>query len=141
MGVMIKDIARILGVRWRVRFIASSPNHFHFGPKEHNFATRTRDNKQHLTTADSLQVLSMGDTLANVHETIQDSLDVVSVAGSMNIPNTHLCVARIGAFIYHGTITGTGEFGTSDHPNICNPRRLSNITRFLVTSEYLRVQQ
>ena len=58
---MVKDIARILGVRWRVRFIATShPRRFHrgkCGPGEYNFATRTRDNKQHLTTADSLQVL------------------------------------------------------------------------------------
>ena len=79
----------------------------------------------------------MGDALANVHETIQDSLDVVSIANSMNSPSTHLRAARIGAFIHHGAITSTGEFGTSDHPNICNPRRLSNITRFSVASEYL----
>ena len=78
---------------------------------------------------------------ANVHETLQDSLDVVSVVDSMNTPTIHLCAARIGAFIHHGTITSTGEFGTFDHPNICSPRRLSNITRLPVTSEYLRVQR
>ena len=78
---------------------------------------------------------------ANVHETLQDSLDVVSVVNSMNITSTQLCSARIGAFIHHGTITSTGEFGTFNHPNICSPRRLSNITRLPVTSEYLRVQR
>jgi hypothetical protein len=83
----------------------------------------------------------MGDALASVHETLQDSLDVVSMADSMNIPSTHLRTARISAFIHRGAITSTGELGTSDHPSICKPRRHSNITRFSVTSEYLRVQR
>lgn len=83
----------------------------------------------------------MDDALANVHETLQDSLDVVSMAYPMNTPSAHLRAAGISAFIHRGAITSTGELGTSDHPSICNPRRHPNITRFFVTSEYLRVQR
>jgi hypothetical protein len=149
--------AGTLGVCWRLRLIAISSKEASAARK--GIQTRTRDKQQRdsftfiplfipfttvqfsaLHSTFLLLLLSMGDALVNVHETLQDSLDVVSMANSTNTPSTHLCAAVISAFIYHGAITSTRKFGTSDHPSICKPRRLSNITRFSLTSEYLRVQ-
>ncbi len=83
----------------------------------------------------------MGDTPVNLHETLQDSLDVVSMTKFCEHPQTHLRAAGVSTVIHHGTNTGTRKARTFDYPSICFPRRLSNITRISVTSEYLRVQR
>ena len=84
----------------------------------------------------------MSDTPANLHETLQDSLDVVSMTKFYGHPQaTHLCAAGVGTVIHHRTITSTREVRTSDYPSTCFPRRLSNITRISLASEYLRVQR
>ncbi|KAI0278869.1 cell division control protein 14, SIN component-domain-containing protein [Russula aff. rugulosa BPL654] len=52
-----------------------------------------------------------------------------------------LWMSGVGTVIHHGTITSTRKVRTSDYPSTCFPRRLSNITRISVASEYLRVQR
>jgi hypothetical protein len=138
-GAMVEGVTMTLGVRWHFRMSAA---YRHTLRRAHVTSSTLQQYSLFSARHSTLFLLSMGDdVLVNVHETLQDSLDVVSMANSMNTPSTHLCSASISAFIYHGTITSTGEFGTSDHPSICKPRRLSDITRFSVTSEFLRVQR
>jgi hypothetical protein len=80
----------------------------------------------------------MGDTPVNLHETLQDSLDVVSKFKFYEHPRALTFVAAgVSTVIHHGTITSTRKARTSDYPSICFPRRFSNITRISVASEYL----
>lgn len=84
----------------------------------------------------------MGDTPANLHETLQDSLDVVSMTEFCGHPqDTYLRAAGVSTVIHHSTITSTRKVRASDYPSTCFSRRLSNITRVSVASEFLRVQR
>ena len=82
----------------------------------------------------------MGEIIPNVHETLQDSLDIVSALCSLNTVRTHLHTARISTFIHQGTLAGIGMLRAFNYPNIWKPRELSNITGIPCAPKYLRMQ-
>jgi hypothetical protein len=79
----------------------------------------------------------MDEILSNVHETLQDSLDIVRTRCSLNTLRAHLHTARISTFIHQGTLASIGKFGASNYPSIWKPRELPNTTGIPCAPKYL----